>query len=81
MVITVDLTRELFNDSNSIDFYDGKKIYQNISKIRSESILIEVAVPGQRWEVEFMDDGSIEIEKFINDGSMYDGTELVVLFN
>ncbi len=33
------------------------KIYYKIDKIREESILIEVAVPGQRWEVEFMRTG------------------------
>lgn len=24
---------------------------------------MEIAVPGQRWEVEFMEDGTVEIEK------------------
>ena len=28
--------------------------------------MIEVAVPGQRWEIEFMEDGTIDIEKFIS---------------
>ena len=42
--------------------------------------MVEVAVPGQRWEVEFMEDGSVEIEKFISDGRYYDGAELEVLF-
>ncbi|WP_265525072.1 hypothetical protein [Paenibacillus sp. JDR-2] len=42
--------------------------------------MVEVAVPGQRWEIEFMDDGAIEIEKFISDGEMYDAAELEELF-
>ena len=43
--------------------------------------MVEVAVPGQRWEVEFMDDGLIEIEKFISDGGVwYDENELMNLF-
>lgn len=42
---------------------------------------MEVAVPGQRWEVEFMNDNSIEIEKFISDdGDLYDEKELKMLF-
>ncbi|MCM3629480.1 hypothetical protein M3194_19255 [Paenibacillus glycanilyticus] len=41
--------------------------------------MVEVAVPGQRWEIEFMDDGTIEIEKFISDGEIYDAAELEVL--
>lgn len=42
--------------------------------------MVEVAVLGQRWEIEFMDNGMIEIEKIISDGEFYDGKELMVLF-
>ena len=55
-------------------------IFYQLSKIRNESIMVEVAVPGQRWEIEFMEDGTVEIEKFISDGQYYDGQELEVLF-
>jgi hypothetical protein len=43
--------------------------------------MIEVAVPGQRWEIEFMEDGTVEIEKFICDGLFYEEEELKVLIN
>jgi hypothetical protein len=33
-------------------------------------------VPGQRWEIEFMRDGSIEIERFISSGEI-SGEELL----
>ena len=59
---------------------EEKKIYYRLNKVRSESIMVEVVVPGQRWEIEFMDDGDIEIEKFISDGSCYDKEELEILF-
>lgn len=59
---------------------DQNKIFYQLSKIRPESVLVEVAVPGQRWEIEFMDDGKVEIEKFIADGTMHDARELDVLF-
>jgi len=59
---------------------DQKKIFYRLSKIRPESVLVEVAVPGQRWEIEFMDDGTVEIEKFIAEGKMHDARELDVLF-
>ena len=42
--------------------------------------MVEVAVPGQRWEIEFMDDGTVEIEKFISDGTFHDHNELDALF-
>ncbi|MDR1621607.1 MAG: hypothetical protein LBS00_04450 [Synergistaceae bacterium] len=55
------------------DLYE-RKIYYRLNhvslKVR-DSIMVEIAVPGQRWEVEFMDDGSIEIEKFISSGQIF----------
>ncbi|WP_432665879.1 hypothetical protein R9X47_06240 [Wukongibacter baidiensis] len=60
---------------------DENRIYYRMNKIRPESIMIEVAVPGQRWEIEFIENDSIEIEKFISNGKIYDYTELEVLFN
>jgi len=42
--------------------------------------MIEVAVPGQRWEIEFMEDGTVEIEKFISYGEIYSDEELEILF-
>ena len=30
--------------------------------------MISVAVPGERWEIEFFDDGRIELERFISQG-------------
>ena len=68
--------------NNLIDFLsklEAKKIYFKLSKIR-DSILVEVSVPGQRWEIEFMEDGSIEIEKFISDGTIYNHNEIEILF-
>jgi hypothetical protein len=43
--------------------------------------MVEIVVPGQRWEVEFMEDGTIVIEKFISDGNIYDEEELNVLLD
>ena len=46
-----------------------QKIYHRLSKAREDAIMVEISVPGQRWEVEFMKDGSIEIEKFFEEFS------------
>ena len=45
----------------------------------------EVAVPRQRWEIEYNTFGEetdciVEIEKFISDGTIYDVGEIEVLF-
>jgi len=57
---------------------ERNSIYYRLNKIR-DSILVEVVVPGQRWEIEFMSDGTIEVEKFISNGDILDERELNVL--
>lgn len=56
------------------------KINFRLSKIRQESVMVEIAVPGERWEVEFMDDGTIEVEVFRSTGIISDEKQLDVLF-
>lgn len=67
---------------NLIDFLEkleDSKIYYRLNKIR-EGIMVEISVPGERWEVEYMKDGTIEIEKFISNGEIYNSNEIAVLF-
>ena len=52
----------------------------NFSEFPRESIMIETILAGERWEIEFMSDGTIEIEKFKSDGKIFDERELEVLF-
>ena len=41
--------------------------------------MVEAVVPGQRWEIEFMSRGDVEIEKFLSDGTIYDSREFETL--
>ncbi|MFO1443898.1 hypothetical protein KDN24_11920 [Bacillus sp. Bva_UNVM-123] len=59
---------------------EESNIFYKLNKVRNEAIMVEIAVPGQRWEVEFMEDGTVEIEKFISDGDLYDVKEIETLF-
>lgn len=52
------------------------KIYYRLSQHRDDAIMVEVAVPGERWEVEFLDDGSVEAEVFRSDGAIHDASVL-----
>lgn len=54
------------------------KIYYRLNKVR-DAIMVEIAVPGERWEIEFMEDDTIVIERFKSDG-MKDESELEILF-
>nr|WP_082797520.1 hypothetical protein [Neobacillus drentensis] len=69
--------KELIHFLNKLE---ESNIFYKLNKVRNEAIMVEIAVPGQRWEVEFMEDGTVEIEKFISDGDFYDVKEIETLF-
>lgn len=62
-----------------LEMLDEAKIYYKLNRVR-DAVMVEVAVPGERWEVEFLNDGSVEIEKFIAEGKIYGEEELQTLF-
>ena len=66
---------------NFLERLENVKIYYRLNKIR-DSILVEIAVPGERWEVEFMADDAdgIVVERFKSNGEIFDEKELDVLF-
>ncbi|OIJ20144.1 hypothetical protein BKP45_10180 [Anaerobacillus alkalidiazotrophicus] len=59
---------------------EGNSIFYKLNKVRNEAIMVEVTVPGQRCEIEFLEDGTVDIEKFIRDKDMYGVNELETLF-
>ena len=59
---------------------EENKIYYKLNKIR-ESILVEIAVPSERWEVEFFENGEIQVERFISNGEITGEDSLDLLFN
>lgn len=60
---------------NFLNELEKRKIYYRLNKVR-DSVMVEIAVPGQRWEVEFFADSHVEIEKFISAGEIYGETEI-----
>jgi hypothetical protein len=52
------------------------KIHYRLDQHREDAIMVEVAVPGERWEVEFLDDGSVEAEVFRSNGTIHDSSAL-----
>ena len=51
-------------------------IHYTLASHREDAIMVLVTVPGERWEVEFLGDGTVEVERFISNGEMY-GEETV----
>lgn len=59
---------------------EQQKIVYTLAHHRDEAIMVIVAVPGERWEIEFLSDGSIEVEKFISNGEIAGEESLNELF-
>ena len=53
---------------------EEKKISYRLEHNREDSIMVLIAVPGERWEVEFFGDGRIEIELFDNQSGVRTAT-------
>ncbi|MGE0713188.1 MAG: hypothetical protein AB7N76_35430 [Planctomycetota bacterium] len=51
-------------------------IHYTLSAHRIDAVSILIAVPGERWEVDFLADGSIDVEVFRSDGAIH-GRELL----
>ncbi len=51
-----------------------------LERNHEDAIMVVLAVPGERWEVEFFTDGKIEMEKFVSDGSIRGGDAIEELF-
>ena len=47
---------------------EERKIFHRISRVRAEALMVEAAIPGERWEVEFFADGTVETERFVSRG-------------
>lgn len=62
----------------------GKLEHQRISYTLAhnweDALMVLVAVPGERWEIEFRSDGAVEIEKFISTGEIHGAESLRELF-
>lgn len=59
---------------------ESTRISYTLGHIRTEAILVSVAVPGERWEVEFLEDGSVDVERFVSTGCLGDDSALADLF-
>ena len=51
---------------------EAHNLFYRLSKHSEHAIMVEIAVPGERWEVEFWQDGRVITERFRRDGVMLD---------
>jgi hypothetical protein len=59
---------------------EQKGINYTLAHHRDEALMVLVALPGERWEIEFLSDGSVGIERFISSGDIHGKDILGELF-
>lgn len=62
---------------------DRAGIAYRLRHVRPEAVMVDVAVPGERWEIELVDYGDEmhwEIERFRSNGAILDESALDELF-
>jgi hypothetical protein len=63
-----------------LDRLETAKITYTLAHQRSEAIMVFVAIPGERWEIEFFNNGNVEIERFRSHGDIGDESLFAELF-
>ncbi len=58
---------------------EAANIYFVIARYREDAISVSAAVPGERWEIDVLEDGEVDIERFVSDGTIEDESALPAL--
>ena len=71
------------NFTRLLDFIrklDAATIAFDLRRSRYDALMVSINVPGERWEVEFLEDDEIEVERFCSNGEIGDEKWLDDLF-
>ena len=52
-----------------LDRLEAAKIWYRLEHVR-DSLMVTVALPGERWEIEFFEDDRVEVERYISTGAI-----------
>jgi|307.fasta_scaffold314842_2 hypothetical protein len=63
-------TRSQLDIFSFLQKLDEKKIPRRLDSVRDDAIMVEIPLPGERWEIEFFATGEIDIEVFRSDGKI-----------
>lgn len=59
---------------------DRAKIPYTMEHSREDALMILAFAPGEYWEIEFLEDGEVDIERYRSDGKIHDESVLEQLF-
>jgi hypothetical protein len=54
-------------------------IAYRLDHFRDDAVAVVVAAPGERWEIEFLADGTLDVEVFTSDGTIHGAEKLADL--
>lgn len=60
---------------------EARAIHYRLAKYSDYAVMVEIAVPGERWEVEFCEDGRVVLERFCSNGEIHDEAALLALID
>lgn len=49
---------------------EAARIHYTLRHSRHDAVMVEVAVPGERWEIDFLEDGDVDVEVFRSAGGV-----------
>lgn len=59
---------------------ERSRIHFQLARVRADYVMVQIAVPGERWEVEFGEQGQVEVEVFRSEGAITGSEALLDLF-
>ena len=59
---------------------DTAKIPYTMEHSRDDAVMVTAFAPGEYWEIEFLEDGDIDVERYRSNGKIYDESALEELF-
>jgi hypothetical protein len=72
--VRIDVFGRLLDFLNRLDTAHVQYV---LGHTRPESVMVDISLPGWRWEVEFMLDGRIEIERYQSVAGVEDDLQLL----
>jgi hypothetical protein len=63
-----------------LDRLEKAKIPYEMRHSRDDALMVVAYAPGQYWEIDFLEDGEVEVERFRSDGHIDDESVLPELF-
>ena len=80
-LIVLEMNKNAFDKLTSfLTDLERREISYTLAHNRHEAITVSAVVPGERWGIEFLDDGLIEVERFISNGEVRGEEILTELF-